>query len=146
MPVNNLNKYTMYPEELVRPMRAELSDAGFKELYTADEVKNELSKEGTTLVVVNSVCGCAARNARPGAKMSLDNGKKPDNLVTVFAGVDREAVDEARAHMFPFPPSSPSMALFKNGELVHMLERHHIEGRPADMIAENLKDAYDEFC
>lgn len=146
MPVNNLNKYTMYPEELVRPMRAELSDAGFKELYTADEVKNELSKEGTTLVVVNSVCGCAARNARPGAKMSLDNGKTPNNLVTVFAGVDREAVDEARAHMFPFPPSSPSMALFKNGELVHMLERHHIEGRPADMIAENLKDAYDEFC
>ena len=136
----------MYPEELVRPMRAELSDAGFKDLYTADEVKNELSKEGTTLVVVNSVCGCAARNARPGAKMSLDNGKKPDNLVTVFAGVDREAVDEARAHMSPFPPSSPSMALFKNGELVHMLERHHIEGRPADMIAENLKDAYDEFC
>ena len=136
----------MYPEELVRPMRAELSDAGFKDLYTADEVKNELSKEGTTLVVVNSVCGCAARNARPGAKMSLDNGKKPDNLVTVFAGVDREAVDEARAHMFPFPPSSPSMALFKNGELVHMLEHHHIEGRPADMIAENLKDAYDEFC
>ena len=146
MQVNNLNKYTMYPEELVRPMRAELSDAGFKELYTADEVKNELSKEGTTLVVVNSVCGCAARNARPGAKMSLDNGKTPNNLVTVFAGVDREAVDEARAHMFPFPPSSPSMALFKNGELVHMLERHHIEGRPADMIAENLKDAYDEFC
>lgn len=136
----------MYPEELVRPMRAELSEAGFKELYTADEVKNELSKEGTTLVVVNSVCGCAARNARPGAKMSLANGKTPDNLVTVFAGVDKEAVDEARAHMFPFPPSSPSMALFKNGELVHMLERHHIEGRPADMIAENLKDAYDEFC
>ena len=146
MPVNNLNKYTMYPEELVRPMRAELSDAGFKELYTADEVKNELSKEGTTLVVVNSVCGCAARNARPGAKMSLDNGKTPNNLVTVFAGVDREAVDEARAHMFPFPPSSPSMALFKNGELVHMLERHHIEGRPAEMIAENLKDAYNEYC
>ncbi|HYD91387.1 MAG TPA: BrxA/BrxB family bacilliredoxin [Flavobacterium sp.] len=136
----------MYPEELVRPMRAELSEAGFKELYTADEVKNELSKEGTTLVVVNSVCGCAARNARPGAKMSLANVKTPDNLVTVFAGVDKEAVDEARAHMFPFPPSSPSMALFKNGELVHMLERHHIEGRPADMIAENLKDAYDEFC
>ena len=136
----------MYPEELVRPMRAELSEAGFKELYTADEVKNELSKEGTTLVVVNSVCGCAARNARPGAKMSLANGKTPDNLVTVFAGVDKEAVDEARSHMFPFPPSSPSMALFKNGELVHMLERHHIEGRPADMIAENLKDAYNEFC
>lgn len=136
----------MYPEELVKPMRAELSDAGFQDLYTADAVKNAISKEGTTLVVVNSVCGCAARNARPGAKMSLDNSKKPDNLVTVFAGVDKEAVDEARANMFPFPPSSPSMALFKNGELVHMLERHHIEGRPADMIAENLKDAYDEFC
>jgi len=136
----------MYPEELVKPMRAELSDAGFEDLYTADAVKNAISKEGTTLVVVNSVCGCAARNARPGAKMSLDNAKKPDNLITVFAGVDKEAVDEARANMFPFPPSSPSMALFKNGELVHMLERHHIEGRPADMIAENLKDAYDEFC
>lgn len=136
----------MYPEELVKPMRAELSDAGFQELYTADAVKEAISKEGTTLVVVNSVCGCAARNARPGAKMSLDNGKKPDNLITVFAGVDKEAVDEARANMFPFPPSSPSMALFKNGELVHMLERHHIEGRPADMIAENLKDAYNEFC
>ena len=136
----------MYPEELVKPMRAELSDAGFEELYTADAVKDALSKEGTTLVVVNSVCGCAARNARPGAKMSLENGKKPDRLVTVFAGVDREAVEEARTQMFPFPPSSPSMALFKDGELVHMLERHHIEGRPADMIAENLKDAYDEFC
>jgi putative YphP/YqiW family bacilliredoxin len=136
----------MYPEELVKPMRAELSDAGFQDLYTADAVKDAISKEGTTLVVVNSVCGCAARNARPGAKMSLENGKKPDHLVTVFAGVDKDAVDEARANMFPFPPSSPSMALFKNGELVHMLERHHIEGRPADMIAENLKDAYDEFC
>ena len=136
----------MYPEELVKPMRAELSDAGFEELYTADEVKNALSKEGTTLVVVNSVCGCAARNARPGAKMSLEGGKKPDHLITVFAGVDKDAVDEARTQMFPFPPSSPSMALFKNGELVHMLERHHIEGRPAEMIAENLKDAYDEFC
>ncbi|ALM49124.1 hypothetical protein AMR72_09630 [Flavobacterium psychrophilum] len=136
----------MYPEELVKPMRAELSDAGFEDLYTADAVKDAISKEGTTLVVVNSVCGCAARNARPGAKMSLDNAKKPDHLITVFAGVDKDAVDEARANMFPFPPSSPSMALFKNGELVHMLERHHIEGRPADMIAENLKDAYDEFC
>ncbi len=136
----------MYPEELVRPMRAELSDAGFEELYTAGDVKDALSKEGTTLVVVNSVCGCAARNARPGAKMSLDGAKKPDHLITVFAGVDKEAVDEARTQMFPFPPSSPSMALFKNGELVHMLERHHIEGRPADLIAENLKDAYEEFC
>jgi len=136
----------MYPEELVKPMRAELSDAGFKEIFSADAVKNEITKEGTTLVVVNSVCGCAARNARPGAKMSLDNAKTPSNLITVFAGIDKEAVDEARGLMFPFPPSSPSMALFKNGELVHMLERHHIEGRPAEMIAENLKDAYDEFC
>ncbi len=136
----------MYPEELVKPMRAELSDAGFEELYTSDAVKDALSKEGTTLVVVNSVCGCAARNARPGAKMSLANAKTPDHLITVFAGVDKDAVDAAREMMFPFPPSSPSMALFKDGELVHMLERHHIEGRPAEMIAENLKDAYDEFC
>jgi putative YphP/YqiW family bacilliredoxin len=136
----------MYPEELVKPMRLELVAAGFEELYTAQDVKNALAKEGTTLVVVNSVCGCAARNARPGAKMSLDNSKKPDHLVTVFAGMEREAVDAAREQMFPFPPSSPSMALFKNGELVHMLERHHIEGRPAELIAENLKDAYDEFC
>jgi len=136
----------MYPEEMVNPMRAELTDAGFEGLYTADAVKNAIEKSGTTLVVVNSVCGCAARNARPGAKMSLDNGKKPENLITVFAGVDKDAVDAAREMMFPFPPSSPSMALFKDGELVHMLERHHIEGRPAEMIAENLKDAYNEYC
>ena len=98
------------------------------------------------LLVVNSVCGCAAANARPGARMSLQNAKTPDNLYTVFAGVDREATDVARGFMVPFPPSSPSMALFKDGELVHMLERHHIEGRPAEMIAENLTGAYDEFC
>jgi putative YphP/YqiW family bacilliredoxin len=136
----------MYPEEMVKPMRSELSEVGFQELYSAEAVENALKSEGTTLVVVNSVCGCAAKNARPGAKMSLDGAKKPDHLVTVFAGVDREAVDAARQYMFPFPPSSPSMALFKNGELVHMLERHHIEGRPAELIAENLKDAYEEFC
>ena len=136
----------MYPEEMVKPMRAELSDAGFQDLYSAETVEQAISKEGTTLVVVNSVCGCAARNARPGAKMSLENVKKPSNLVTVFAGVDKEAVDKAREHMFPFPPSSPCMALFKDGELVHMLERHHIEGRPSELIAENLKDAYNEFC
>jgi putative YphP/YqiW family bacilliredoxin len=136
----------MYPEEMVKPMRAELSDAGFQDLYSAETVEQAISQTGTTLVVVNSVCGCAARNARPGAKMSLDNAKKPSNLVTVFAGVDKEAVDKAREHMFPFPPSSPCMALFKDGELVHMLERHHIEGRPAELIAENLKDAYNEFC
>ena len=136
----------MYPPELVKPMREDLTKVGFAELHTANEVEEALKKEGTTLVVVNSVCGCAAANARPAAGMSLANGKKPDNLVTVFAGVDREAVEAVRNHMVPFPPSSPSMALFKNGELVHMLERHHIEGRPAQMIAENLKGAYNQYC
>ncbi len=136
----------MYPPELVKPMREDLTRVGFTELFNAEDVNNTLSKPGTTLVVVNSVCGCAAANARPAAAMSIQNDKKPDQIVTVFAGVDREAVDAARAHMIPFPPSSPCMALFKDGELVHMLERHHIEGRPADMIADNLKDAYNEVC
>ena len=136
----------MYPEEMVKPMQEELTAAGFQDLHSAEALENAMKLEGTTLVVVNSVCGCAARNARPGAKMSLDGAKKPDNLITVFAGVDKDAVDAARQHMFPFPPSSPSMALFKNGELVHMLERHHIEGRPAELIAENLKDAFNEYC
>ncbi|MBX2828119.1 MAG: BrxA/BrxB family bacilliredoxin [Flavobacteriaceae bacterium] len=136
----------MYPPELVKPMREDLTNIGFSELFSAQDVSDALAKEGTTLVVVNSVCGCAAANARPGARISLQNTKTPDQLVTVFAGVDFEAVDAARAQMVPFPPSSPSMALFKNGELVHMLERHHIEGRSADLIAENLKGAYDEYC
>ncbi len=136
----------MYPAELVKPMREDLSSVGFEELYTAEAVKSAINKEGTTLVVVNSVCGCAAANARPAAKMSLMNNKKPDHIVTVFAGVDTEAVDAARNLMIPFPPSSPSMALFKDGELVHMIERHHIEGRPAEIIAENLSEAYNEFC
>jgi putative YphP/YqiW family bacilliredoxin len=136
----------MYPAELVKPMREDLASAGFEELHTAEAVKNAVVKEGTTLVVVNSVCGCAAANARPGAKMSLKNNKKPDHLVTVFAGVDTEAVNAARSLMVPFPPSSPSMALFRDGELVHMIERHHIEGRPAEMIAQNLMEAYNEFC
>lgn len=136
----------MYPPELVKPMREDLTRVGFTELFNAEDVNSALSKEGTTLVVVNSVCGCAAANARPAAAMSLQNDKKPDHIVTVFAGVDREAVDAARALMIPFPPSSPCMALFKDGELVHMLERHHIEGRPADMISDNLKDAYNEVC
>ena len=136
----------MYPAEIVKPMREDLSLLGFKELFTADEVHAAIDQEGTVLVVVNSVCGCAAANARPGAKMSLMNDKKPDHLTTVFAGVDFEAVDAARAAMVPFPPSSPSIALFKDGELVHMLERHHIEGRSAEMIAANLKSAFDEFC
>lgn len=127
-------------------MREDLTKVGFEELHTEAEVEAAMQKKGTTLVVVNSVCGCAAANARPGARMSLQNAKTPDNLVTVFAGVDREATDKARGFMVPFPPSSPSMALFKDGELVHMLERHHIEGRPAQMIAENLVSAYNEFC
>lgn len=136
----------MYPPELIKPMREDLTQIGFAELHTEQDVANALQQEGTTLVVVNSVCGCAAANARPGARLSLQNAKKPDHLVTVFAGVDREAVDAAREQMMPFPPSSPAMALFKDGELVHMLERHHIEGRPADMIAENLKAAYNDHC
>lgn len=136
----------MYPQDMVLPMQTELTAAGFQDLHSAEEVNQAIANEGTTLVVVNSVCGCAARNARPGAIMSIAGAKKPDQLVTVFAGVDKEAVDAARKHMFPFPPSSPSIALFKNGELVHMLERHHIEGRPAEMIADNLKDAFNEVC
>ena len=136
----------MYPAELVKPMRLDLTSVGFEELHTIDAVDAAIAKEGTTLVVVNSVCGCAAANARPGAKMSLQNDKKPSNLVTVFAGVDKDATNKAREYMIPFPPSSPCMALFKDGELVHMLERHHIEGRPADLISENLKDAYNEHC
>ena len=127
-------------------MRQELVDAGFKELYTANEVEEALGKEGTTLVMVNSVCGCAAGTARPGAIASLQLEKKPDHLTTVFAGVDVESTAKAREMMVPFPPSSPSIALFKDGELVHMLERHHIEGRSALMIAENLVGAYQEYC
>ena len=136
----------MYPENLVMPMKKELTDAGFKDLVSSDDVKAILSKNETTLIVVNSVCGCAAANARPGAIESLNNKKAPANIGTVFAGVDKEATNAARGSMIPFPPSSPCIALFKNGELVHMLERHHIEGRPAELIAENLKNAYNEYC
>ena len=136
----------MYPAELVKPMRDQLAEVGFDELYSADAVDAALSQPGTTLVVVNSVCGCAAANARPGVIQSLKNAKRPAQSVTVFAGVDKEAVNKVREHMVPFPPSSPCMALFKDGELVHMLERHHIEGRPAELIAENLKDAYNTHC
>ena len=136
----------MYPEEIVKPMKEELTMIGFEDLLSAQDVESALSKSGTTLVMVNSVCGCAAANARPGVRFSLSNDKTPDHLVTVFAGVDRDATDTARSKMIPFPPSSPSLALFKDGELVHMVERHHIEGRPAEMISENLKEAYDEFC
>jgi len=137
----------MYPEMLVAPMRAELTDIGFNELKSPEEVKEQIeNNEGTTLVVVNSVCGCAAGSARPGVAASIKNDKLPNNLVTVFAGMEKEAVDTARNYMLPYPPSSPSIALFKNGELVHMIERHHIEGRTAQMIADNLKAAYNEYC
>ncbi len=136
----------MYPPELVKPMQAELENAGFKSLHSTQEVEETLKKEGTTLVVVNSVCGCAAGTARPGAVASLQFDKTPTNLATVFAGVDVEATATARENMIPFPPSSPAIALFKNGVLVHMLERHHIEGRSAEVIASNLAGAYEEFC
>ena len=136
----------MYPEELVLPMKHDLTVAGFEEVVTAEAVETALNAEGTTLIVINSVCGCAAANSRPAAKMSLAHPHTPDRIVTAFAGFDIEAVNKAREMMVPFPPSSPCMALFKDGELVHMIERHHIEGRPAQMIADNLKGAYDEFC
>lgn len=136
----------MYPEYLVAPMRKELTDSGFEELKTPEEVASAIESEGTVLVVVNSVCGCAASNARPAAKTAIENDKKPDKIVTVFAGMEKEAVDKARSYMAPYPPSSPSFALFKNGELVHMIERHHIEGRPAQMISDNLVAAFNDYC
>ncbi len=137
----------MYPVELTAPMAQELENVGFKSLKTGAEVETALGNtEGTTLLVVNSVCGCAAANARPGAYYSLQGDKKPDNLTTVFAGVDKEATDKAREHLLPYPPSSPAIALFKDGRLVHFLERHHIEGRSADIIAANLKMAYERYC
>ena len=136
----------MYPDDLVMPMKHELTDKGFQDLTSAEAVNEAIKKGGTTLLMINSVCGCAAGAARPGAVFSLTGDKKPENLVTVFAGVDKEAVDEARKFLAPFPPSSPCIALFKDGELVHMLERHHIEGNPAGAIAANLQGAYDEYC
>jgi len=136
----------MYPQELTAPMESELVQAGFSALHSAEEVEDSLKLNGTTLVVVNSVCGCAAGTARPGVIASLDGNIKPDKLVTVFAGVDTTAVAKAREFMIPFPPSSPAVALFKDGRLVHILERHHIEGRSAEMIAENLSNAYTEYC
>lgn len=136
----------MYPAEMIKPMREDLTSAGFSELYTREEVEKTLKQEGTTLLVVNSVCGCAAANARPAAKQAMNHTNKPNRATTVFAGVDREAVDAARELMVPFPPSSPCIALFKDGNLVHMLERHHIEGRSADVIAANLKEAFDQHC
>jgi putative YphP/YqiW family bacilliredoxin len=136
----------MYPEEMIAPMRAELANSGYTETKTADEVKSAINADGTTFVVVNSVCGCAAGSARPAAMAVSKLAVKPTRMITVFAGNDVEAVNEARGMMQPFPPSSPSMALFKNGELVHMVERHHIEGRTAEMIAGNLLSAFEEHC
>jgi len=136
----------MYPPELVAPMKADLTSKGFKELTTAEQVDDVLNADGTTFVVINSVCGCAAANARPAAVIAATNDKTPDNLVTVFAGVDGDAVNQVRKYCLPYPPSSPSMALFRDGQLVHFVERHHIEGRPAEMIAENIAAAFNEFC
>lgn len=137
----------MYPIQLTAPMAKDLTDFGFESLQTPEQVAQTLeNQEGTTLLVVNSVCGCAAANARPGAKMSLEGDKRPAKLVTVFAGVDGEAVAKAREYLLPYPPSSPSIALFKDGKLVHFLERRHIEGRSAGIISENLKMAYEQYC
>ncbi|MDX2306147.1 MAG: BrxA/BrxB family bacilliredoxin [Microscillaceae bacterium] len=138
----------MYPEELVAPMRQDLTLAGFTEFKTAQEVEDFMnSQSGTALMVVNSVCGCAAGSARPGVKLALQHtDKKPDQIVTVFAGVDQSAVAKAREFLMPYPPSSPSIALFKDGELVHFIERHHIEGRTAEMIANHLIGVFEEFC
>ena len=138
----------MYPEQLVAPMRTDLTSAGFKELKTSEQVESELKdQKGTTLLVINSVCGCAAGAARPGIKWALQHaGKKPNSLTTVFAGVDKDAVAKAREFTLPYPPSSPSIALFKDGELVHFVERHHIEGRNAQMIGEHLVEVFEEYC
>lgn len=127
-------------------MKEELVTVGFDELITPNEVDEAMKQEGTTLLMVNSVCGCAAGAARPAVKMAIQGDKKPDRLTTVFAGYDAEATEQARKYMLPYPPSSPSIALFKDGKLVHFVERHHIEGRTADMIAENLTLAFDEYC
>lgn len=137
----------MYPTEIVVPMKEELTDNGFQELLTAEEVKNTLQQQGTTLVVINSVCGCSAGSARPGVLMSVMNSsKKPDRLTTSFAGYDLDAVKKIREYLLPYPPSSPAIALFKDGQLVHMIERHQIEGRSAQMIAHNLIAAFGEYC
>lgn len=136
----------MYPPEIVMPMKQDITSAGVEELLTPEDVDNAIKADGTALVFINSVCGCAAGNARPAVKMALQNEKTPTRSTTVFAGFDKDAVAQARQHMAPYPPSSPSIALFKDGNLVHFIERHHIEGRPAEMIAENLKGAFDEYC
>ena len=137
----------MYPEEIVIPMKEELTENGFTELLSSSEVESQLSKEGTTLVMINSVCGCSAGTARPGVLLAVTNTeKKPDFLTTSFAGFDVDAVKTLRQHLIPYPPSSPAIALFKNGELVHFIERHQIEGRSAQMIAQNLIGAFEQHC
>ena len=137
----------MYPAEIVLPMKAELVDGGFEELLTSDEVNNTLAKSGTTLVVINSVCGCAAGTCRPGVLMAVQNATNlPDRLTTTFAGFDVDAINQVRKHLLPYPPSSPAIALFKNGELVSIVERHQIEGRPAQVIAQHLISVFDEHC
>ncbi|CAN5809556.1 BrxA/BrxB family bacilliredoxin [soil metagenome] len=137
----------MYPAEIVMPMKAELTDNGFDELVTPEEVDSALKSEGTTLVMINSVCGCAAGSARPAVVMAVNNtDKKPDHLTTSFAGFDLAAVNRVREHLLPYPPSSPAIALFKDGQLVHIVERHQIEGRPAQVIARNLIAAFESFC
>jgi putative YphP/YqiW family bacilliredoxin len=137
----------MYPEEIVLPMKAELTENGFEDLETPELVDEYVKKQGTTLVMINSVCGCSAGSARPGVLMAVANSKKkPENLTTTFAGFDVDAVRKVREHLLPYPPSSPAVALFKDGELVHMIERHQIEGRPAQMIATNLISAFEQYC
>lgn len=137
----------MYPEEIVIPMKEELTENGFSELLSAEEVDAKIAEGGTTLVMINSVCGCSAGTARPGVLMAVANApKKPDHLTTAFAGFDIDAVKKLREHLLPYPPSSPAIALFKNGQLVHFIERHMIEGRPAQMIAHNLIAAFDQHC
>jgi len=137
----------MYPTEIVAPMKAEMTDRGFRELVTPEEVDTLMKQPGTTLLFINSVCGCSAGTARPGVLMAVQNaGKKPDNLVTSFAGYDVDAVKTARNYLLPYPPSSPAIALLKDGQVVHMIERHMIEGRPAQMIAANLMQAFEQHC
>jgi len=137
----------MYPEQIVAPMKAELTSHGFQELLSPTDVDQTLKQEGTTLLVINSVCGCSAGTARPGVVMAIQNaGKKPDRLTTSFAGFDIDAVKQARSYLLPYPPSSPSIVLLKDGKVVHMIERHNIEGRPAQMIAANLMQAFETYC
>lgn len=137
----------MYPAEIVQPMKEELTDYGFTELLTPADVDSQIGKQGTTLVMINSVCGCSAGSARPGVLMAVANAsKKPDHLTTSFAGFDIDAIKKLREHLLPYPPSSPAIALFKDGQLVHFIERHQIEGRPAQMIAHNLIGAFDQYC